>query len=518
MKMKLICLLLLASSLGACVDDASNAWNEPLSVEGPFEAQDRVVYLNKTTEKLVILEPTQANDISLDVKTVSLSKDPGRVAISADGLSAYVVEEDAEQLRIVDLETGSSQVVELAAAYDRIAVDPHGEFVVLSFDGSARSNVVARNLNEVGVVDLTGSSPETYFVTLSTFANTFIFADPFEMDGQRQRLMAVLSNNEVTVFDLLAADDDDRLREVPLSISEAEEVRVPNRAVFDVSQENQATLYLTSSSQPDVSRVNIQMAVQGQRKLALSTDKLTAETPADIEILNLPNGTRLVSASRIRAEFTVVDVVSDVSVTFQLPMQVPAEELIPFTTVIEDGGEQREETRVLAYSSASTLVAVIRPETIAIEGDEPILGRSVEAIRLNQTPSRISLSPGQSDQAIVFHPGIGAGFSLLNLAKNNDIPIQGGSLRDVLFDGLFTYVVYRGLPNLTIFADDGHPTNFDLPNPGKEVFLDRDEALVLVEHESVTGKFTVLDANDPTPKNARHYEAVFLDGIFEEGL
>lgn len=226
----------------------------------------------------------------------------------------------------------------------------------------------------------------------------------------------------------------------------------------------------------------------------------------------------MLSLDASRPQFSLVDTVSDVSVTFPLPSNAAAEHLLVYSTVIEDGGETREEVRVLAYSTYSPLVSVIRPETISIDGDTPVLGRSVEAIRLDLAPSQIKLATGRGDQAIVFHKEFGAGFTLLNLARNSDVPIQGGALHDVLFDGLFAYVVYTNLPNLTIFADDGHPTNFDLPKRGSHVFLDQEDELILIEHPSETGEFTVLDANDPRPENTRFYRAVFLDQLFQQEL
>lgn len=93
------------------------------------------------------------------------------------------------------------------------AAEVVGEFLVLSFSGDDNENVVARNLNEIGVVSLAGGEP--VFTTLSTRANSFSFAPPFQLDGESQRIMAVLADDEITVFDLLADNDEDRLREVP---------------------------------------------------------------------------------------------------------------------------------------------------------------------------------------------------------------------------------------------------------------------------------------------------------------
>ena len=521
-RMHRACVLGLSAALFVgCGDESSETWDEPLRISAPIEVGANLAYVDRTMDRVFVLSPERdGDDVKLAIHDANAGSTPGVTAASADGTSLYIVDEAAEVLRIHDITDPSSVTkVPLQAAYDRIAVDPEGEFVVLSFSGLGDDQVVARTLNEVGIIDLRGAEPSTYFVTLSTRANEFVFAPPFTLGDQQQRLMAVLADNEVTVFDLLADNDEDRLREIPLTTSEAQSVRVPRQALFDLTKDTEADLYVRAEGLDDVSRVTIRTSPDGaKRKLAISTDVLTLNAPARISLLTLPNATRLLSINRVRPEMTLVDTVSNVSATFELPMSAPATNLLTYTTVIEDDGAPREETRVLAYSPNSQLITVIRPETISVDGEEPTLGRSVEAIRLDSFPSSIELSAVRPDQAIVFHQGFRGGFTLLNLAKNNDVPIQGGGLRDVIFDGTFAYAIFQSLPNLTIFADDGHPTNFDLPQIASHIKLDQEDGLVIVQHPSDTGKFTVLDANDPRPSNARVYVGVFIKDLFAQEL
>lgn len=502
----------LLALMTACGPSADDSLTEARSIVGPLNLDGRTAYVDRQNGHLFVLDPTREEEKArLDVAKYSAGQRPGAVATSADKTKIYIVDEEGDQLLIVNAEDGQTQSVELKADYDRIAVDPEGEFVVLSFSGADATNVVARNLNEVGVVDLRGAEPEAYFVTLSTRANSFVFAPPFSLDGQPQRMMAVLANNEVTLFDLLADNEDDRLREVPLTVSEADQVRRPRKAIFDSSDPSKVDLYVLTEG-ADISRMTARLAASGPRKLLVSTDKLTVPVPNDFALVQYNDATRLVSISATRPEFTLVDTVSDVSVTFDLPIIGPATRLIPYVTTVTEDEETREELRILAHNTQSTLLAVIRPETVALDGDEPTLGRSVEAVRLDQVPERIEVSSGVPDQAIVFHQS--SGFSLLDLRRNNGIPIQGGAIRDVLFDGVFAYVIYRTLPNLTIFADDGHPNNFDLPANGTNVFFDASEEVLLVEHSDLHGTFTVLNANEPTAENATVYESIFLQNIF----
>ncbi|MEZ4460588.1 MAG: hypothetical protein R3E66_12850 [bacterium] len=508
--------MIVAALVGAlgCGDDASSRWDEPLSLVGPIETVNGLAYIERSTSRVYTLDANRDGEKAiLDIKTATIGKQPGASAASADGKSIFVVDEDREVLQIIDATDPSNiEEIELSGDFDRITVDPYGEYVILSFSGASDENVVARNLNEIGVINLQGTKSAT-FTTLSTRANSFAFTKPFDLSGSAQRVMAVLSDNEVTIFDLLADNDEDRLREVPLTVSEADALLVPQQVIFDTSKEDKLDLYIRTQNS-DISRVTVRLAPDGaSRKLQLSTDKLTVDRPAAMEVLTLSNGsTRLLTIAQNAARFTLVDTVSDVSVTLALPINNPAAFLVPFVTTVEEDGTLREEVRVIAYSPESSLVAVIRPELVPIEGDEPTVGRSVEAIRLDNLPERIEMSTSVPDQAIVFHPR--SGFSLLNLQKNNDVPIQGGALRDVLFDGTFAYVVFQTLPNLTIFGNDGHPTNFDLPRNGTSVHFDQDSEVLIVPHSSNTGEFTVLNANDPRPENATVYQNVFLNDFF----
>lgn len=509
-------LLIAALVASACGPERSELWDQPMSIVGPIETSEGVAYINQTTNEALFLKPKKDERAELDIVRKGILSQPGITSVTANGERLLVVDNDEEILQIINVSDPSDvSEVELAADFDRITVDPFNEFVVLSFSGASAENVVARNLNEVGVIDLRSEEPTAIFTTLSTRADSFSFAPPFSLDGEPQRIMAVLARDELTIFDLLASgedEDEDRLREVPLSISETEAGRVPLQTEFDISSESKLDVYLRTQS-ADISRITVRRATEGPRKLNLSTDQLTVPAPSAMELVTLSNGaTRLVTASQVAPTITVVDTISDLGTTFNLPMNTPAQTLIPYTTVVDRDGIEQEEIRILAYSTQSQLVAVIRPETVALEGDEPTLGRSVEAIRLEQFPTRISLATAAQDQAIVFHPS--SGFSLLNLAKNNDVPIQGGSLREVLFDGAFAYVIYQTLPNLTVFRGDGHPTNFDLPKRGTSVHFDVETETLIVPHDISSGMFTVLDANDPQPETATVYENVFLENVF----
>ena len=162
----------------------------------------------------------------------------------------------------------------------------------------------------------------------------------------------------------------------------------------------------------------------------------------------------------------------------------------------------------------------IAGETIALSGDQPTLGRSVEALRLKAKPLRVVLGgEGLADRAVLFHPGVRGGFSVLNLRTNRDIPIQGYALADVRFDGALAFGLFESTPNLGVFdLATGQPQVFALPSAGRALVFDARDDLLIVEHRDRTGAFTVLDASSPVPARARHWRDIFLTDVLNEGF
>jgi hypothetical protein len=525
--------LAVATAATACSDEVSEAWDEPLQISEPVQANGDLLFVNRSFEQVMRLRPTRdGSEINLAVERAPTGTNPGTHALSADGSQFYVVNEstlDGEaSLSVYDLADGGLSLTEvgLDSAYDRLSVDPEGDFLLLSFTGDS-GDYIARNLNELGIVDLRdglGDEATADFETLSSRARGIVFAPSFELGGEAQRLAVALSPSEINIVDLLADDASDRLRVVPLTVSQADRVRTPTQAIFDVapreSMPETASIYLLTDTGQDITHVAIQPALDpdADRKFDISINQLAAgDSPVRMKLLDLgEQGARLIAIDGQRARFTMIDIQSGESSTFDLPMTAPAEDLLVYRTT-KDG---EPETRVLAWSSRSPLVSVIRPESIAISDDAPTLGRSVEAVRLQAAPSRVRLDEiGGGERAIVHHSGLGSGFTVLNLHTNRAIPIQGAALGDIYFGASHAYGVFRGEAHFGAFdLQTGHPSVFSLPKEGQRIHLIDDQELIMVQHGDAHGSFTLLNAVEPRPKNARHFDYVFFDELFAQEL
>ncbi|MBA2664370.1 MAG: hypothetical protein H0U74_18925 [Bradymonadaceae bacterium] len=518
-----------AALTAACGPDTSSAWKQNLQIGTPLELNGDLAFLNRSFEQVhVVRSGIRDNALFVDSLRLNTGSEPGQIARSRDENTLFVVNEGERTLSVFDMRGDDEpgvQKVALGSAYDRISVDPEGQFVLLSFSGNSSKKIIARNLNELGIVDLRAGLPErAEFVTLFSRAQDIVFAPPFTLGGRPQRMAAALSPSEITLIDLEATNEFDRLRSVPLTISQADQVRNPVQVVFDTTPNEAApdtiSLYVLTDRGEDITQIVIQPSVREDalRKFDISVNQLAAgQAPVKMAVLDLPGvGTRLLALDGSRPRFTLVDVTSGESATFDLPITAAASDMLVFKT-LPPGGD-RVETRVLVYSTRSPLVAIIRPESIAVSGDTPTAGQTIQAIRAKEAPQRIIMD-GEFDQdrAIAFHAGTQDGFTVFNLRTNRAIPIQGYGLSDLVFDGSVGYGVFRDSPHFVRFdLETGHPTVFDLPAPGRRIFAH--DTTLLVQHADASGSFTVLDANEPVPAKARHFENVFFNGLFQQVL
>ncbi|MFU8802424.1 MAG: hypothetical protein ACNA8W_01320, partial [Bradymonadaceae bacterium] len=490
---KILLLPAILAALAACGPETSERWDQPLQISAPLTLGDDLVYLNQTFEQLQVVRPvTRSGEVELETLNLPTGKTPTKMAKADDDSAVYLINEGDRTLSVFDM-TAAEPVrsdVRLDSPYDVITVDPEGEYILLGFSGATNQRIIARNLNEIGIVDMRGGVPEeARFVTLFSRAQNIHFAPPFSLGGQDQRLAVSLAPSEITIIDLNEDDELNSLRAVPLTISQADAIKNPVAAVFDVtpnpSAPNTVSLYVLTDRGEDITQIVIQPSVRedSPRKFDISVNQLAAgQTPGQMAVLDLPAGTRLLTLDRERPRFTLVDVASGEGATFDLPLTSAATKLIVYRAQVL--GEDRVETRVLAYSERSPLLAVIRPESIAVSGDTPTVGRTVEAIRAKAAPSLVRMDDAtEQDRAIAFHQGSQDGFTVLNLRTNRAIPIQGEALRDIIFDGARGFGVFTNSPHFVHFdLETGHPTVFDLPEAGRRIFLSQDRTRVIVEH------------------------------------
>ena len=508
--------------VAGCGKEANPGWDEPLGPDGPMIMEEGIVYLDRAFEELVVLRTGQGAELTVERQPTGAS--PGQMVMADDGRSLYLINREDETLSIFDVSASSvgQTTVELGSTYDTFTVDPEGEFLLLSHSGDAGDYVV-QNVNELAIVDLRGGEPEVMISTLPMQADRLELMPPFEMEGQSERLAVAMATNEIAILDL-NAEGSDRVRKAPLTGSQADNLE-PTAVVFDPptqNRPNRASLFVLDNTSDDVTQIAIQPTLEGQTsKFGLSINQLAAgNRPAEIAILELDAGdggtvNRLLALDGQSAQFTLVDVDSGESATFDLPMSGPAHGMEVYQSPVS--GEDGTEKRVLVYSHNSPLMAVIRPQEIAVGTETPTLGQAVEEVRLSASPAELIMESGtDSDRAVALHGGGEDGLSVINLRSNENWWLSGHNPSQIVFDGTIGYAIFGNSSHVVrLNLETGQPQQFDLPDRARSIYLSPDNESVLVRHDGASGRFTVLERTAMEPENGRLYEHVFLGGALD---
>lgn len=520
-------LVLAAVSLviAGCGKEANPGWDQPLEPEGPVMMEHGLVYLDRAFDEIVVLRT--GSEAELTVERRPTGAEPEQMAVSADGESLYVINRGDQTLSVFDIGEGSmgQSTVDVGNVYDRITVDPHGDFLLLSNSGEA-DDAVIQNVNEVGVVDLRSGVPdEIDVVTLPVQADRLELMDPFQLEGQDQRVAVALATNRVTILDLYETQQRNRVRQAPLTASQVDEIE-PERVVFDpptLARPNRASLFVLDSRGDDVTQIAMQLSQGGEqaRKFDLSINQLAAGNhPSDVALLELDGEgestvNRLLAFDAQQPRFTLVDVDSGESATFDLPMSSPVDGMKIYRVFVP--GEEGTEKRVLAYSHNDSLVAVIRPDQIAVGSETPTLGQAVQELRLQARPHRVIMGEGtEGERAVVLHAGGDDGLSLIDLDTNTNWWLRGHNPSDIVFDSTAAYAIFNNTAHMArIDLNTGGSRDFELPDRGRALHLSPDKESVLVRHDGASGRFTVLDRATLAPEDARLYEHVFLGGALD---
>ena len=85
------------------------------------------------------------------------------------------------------------------------------------------------------------------------------------------------------------------------------------------------------------------------------------------------------------------------------------------------------------------------------------------------------------------------------------------------FESVHRAAVERDLVSDFDDAED-LPTVYELPEPGQNILYDGSDNVVLVDHGKDHGEFSVVDANEPSPDNARVFQGLFLRGLLQESF
>lgn len=164
----------------------------------PLVATSRVVVqVVPQTRRAVVLNPE-------DASATPLVTTPGARAVErvpgAEVLAVIAGTARAPVLDLVDLEARTVRSLELPGAFDQLTFSADGRFGVLTYDAERSVGLAARNLNEVGLLNVTSQTVTRVQLDTEGLAPRFVQFAP--VVGGR-RLVAIALERGITVFDAL---------------------------------------------------------------------------------------------------------------------------------------------------------------------------------------------------------------------------------------------------------------------------------------------------------------------------
>ncbi|RAL22224.1 hypothetical protein DL240_10245 [Lujinxingia litoralis] len=510
-----------ALTLTACGTGDPEAWMNEGSYLGPVQVGEELVWADRTRAELVVVSPDR-DALRGELKVayqptrenvVLLEPVPGGATVAAlHGGSAPGVS-------LHDLDAGTRRDVRARSAFGRMTIDPDGAYVLLSHDPAAVGGE-ARNLNEVGLVDLRDEAAgEAEVLTLFSQPERLVFAPPFELDGQPYRLALGLSTSEINVIDLEAEHPDDRLRAIPLTVSQSDTPRSAVQVVIDTDDApgtpESISIFVLTDVGSDITQIVVQPASspEGGRRLALSVNQLYAgQQPVRFEVVDLPGvGRRIFAVDGARPQMTMVDVLSGESSTYELPMDVAPTGLQRFD--VPGSQEDDAEPRLLVTSTRDRLVTLVRPELLTLASETPTVGRGLEAVRL-QSPPLVSWFEGAAGKVVVGHE---QGFSLIDLDTRRASYVSAAApLANVARYSGGLFAVYQwGDSVVQLDVASGQTATTRIDGGTRALAVMPDKGLLVVLHDSPHGLLTLLPLDELVASRARMFDFVLLDRVLE---
>ncbi len=343
-------------------------WSQSLDIAGPLAVNGELAFLNRTTAIVTLLDPSG----SKAPVSVNVTHWPRAFAVAGTNVVVAGGTGAAPELDIVSVPSGDLRSLALPGAYDRAAVSPDGNLVVLDYDPSkppAPGGPAARNNDQLSVVDLAAGKVSTFALRTEALAPEQIVFSP---DGQ---VAAVVLDGAIA---LVEPDNTDQRVVVPLKLPDGT-VLQPVQAAF---APDGAYLYVRARGDDDVLSLEVDKSASG---LTSAINFLYFPGGAGLQDILVPQGagfTRYVAALYTTNTVTLalLDATGDTSKTHSTQLSQPA------TTLGDLGNGQ-----LLAY--ADPALAPGAP-TRYLAGWEPLLDRLDQDVLSGQVAKSPLVGPG----------------------------------------------------------------------------------------------------------------------------
>jgi hypothetical protein len=510
-------LLLVAS---AC-DPRDPVWTEPLRVEGPVVAGSHLVWIDRTTERLVLVD----TDAEVEARRIALSPRPRGMAVAGDRVLVAAGRGSDPRLDVVPVAGGETVHLDLEGeAYDRVFVAPGARHAVLTHAMHVQTlgGPAARNLNRIAVVDLAASPPRLDAVLLRTesLAPQQVV---FSADGTRA---AVILEAAIAIVDLFAPE---RFVRIPLRLTDGQRLR-PQEAIFSPLADY---LYVRAAGTPDLLVLELGEREEG---LTAAVNFLFVPGALALEAIAVPEGPGFeghVAALFRRSGDAVAALLhasGDSSLGRQVEVSQPASGLL-------DLGEGRFLVHGVRGSGGEF--------TRWIAGWEPSTGRLEEREVQGPYVERPRVAGGHAffNHRSVTVPDLGTMPAITGVqvdpsgawlrVRPSGILLLGPATASVADNGGGTYFVAVDVPRKESGAAPDHrdretgTTGAIVAVGGPDLAIDGlvlDDSIaalgivgdhLFAVHDRIVGDVTLIPRNDLSREAARRYDGLLLAGLLQ---
>ena len=543
MRRGLLVLALALVGVSACSDSDTTFW-QPNHVLLPMVAlDDRIAYVEKTSATAFLLDPGSSSLeptlIPVGAHPVAAAKHTGsnRLLVVSGGDRGSTSSEPVNpQLTLVDpVSSAAPQTLPLASRFDGLAQSADGQYVFLYHTTSNQdaNDGALFNPNDLVVLafETPGGMPKATpksirsmgGVPSSPSGSPIQFSPTYNFQAGPRRLAVVLSQNYVTIFDLVNLDRGEI--SVPLcSASGACNISV-NQVVFDPDNLN---IYVRSEGAKDIYQVTLTdlgpgSLGKGENDFRASLSMLAVGAAAtDMSLYGSGKAARLAVVAPDNRNLVIIDPNTSRSVTAALA--IPARRLVPFMAPSLDANNPTPMNKALLLDTQRGSSSVVFANLGAVEssGDQ-----AHEAFSIRGSVRDVLALPEQGMAILLYSQSSGgAALSVVDLVNQSffdfnsarglgdtwNIELRGsGPSRlwsvDSPDDGKSNSGIH--FMDLSASASQAHPTVWldqgigsitALPKPSS----DGRRYLVLENPDpNVFGNLTFLDADKPERATAR---------------
>ncbi|MBL8917316.1 MAG: hypothetical protein JNJ54_00525 [Myxococcaceae bacterium] len=345
-----------------------------------------VVQVVPQTRRAVVVTPGETPAMLLVTPGARAAvKVPGRDALAILSGTAR-----APRLDLLDVEAREVTTVDMPGAFDRVTFSPEGAFGVLSWDAVRSAGLAARNLNEVGLLNVAAQTVSRVQLDTEGLAPRFVQFGP-PVGGRR--LVAVALDRGVALFDALRPEVPARriaLRPAGSTVDAA--------VVELLFSRDTRWLFVRTLGVDDV--VVIELGAEVGAPVSASINFVAGGTGlADLELAPEAAGDAVLATYSVSGEALLLDArgIQDNVKRLQLPASLPS------LATLAPG-------RVLLWSPASRSAVVW----------DVLDGRS-GVTTLSGVPDRAFVLP-QLGRAVLTFPSVESGASALDMVSVTDEP------------------------------------------------------------------------------------------------